>query len=99
MRRSKCKSRGKSQDRALESLNDTPETTSKTSATTLGLMPQRNRAASAEIPESPPAKKPAPTGQTPPAKPAGCGVQVVPRCYVLRSSYQPKLQVRPGAGQ
>ncbi|KAH8040745.1 hypothetical protein HPB51_012060 [Rhipicephalus microplus] len=67
-RRSQSKNRGKSQDMALESLNNTPGTASKTSTTTLGLIPQKNRAASAERPESPPAKKPAPAGQTPPAK-------------------------------
>ncbi|KAL3214501.1 hypothetical protein MRX96_034889 [Rhipicephalus microplus] len=38
-RRSKYKSRGKSQDRALESLNNTPGTASKTSTTTLELIP------------------------------------------------------------
>ncbi|KAL3192178.1 hypothetical protein MRX96_059289 [Rhipicephalus microplus] len=58
----------KSQDRDLESLNSTPGTASKTSTTTLGLIPQKNRAASAERPESPPAKNPAPIGQAPPAK-------------------------------
>ncbi|KAH8023737.1 hypothetical protein HPB51_016476 [Rhipicephalus microplus] len=49
-RRSQSKSRGKSQDRALESLNNTPGTASKTSTTTLALIPQKNRAASAERP-------------------------------------------------
>ncbi|KAL3176335.1 hypothetical protein MRX96_010523 [Rhipicephalus microplus] len=38
-RRSQSKSRQKSQDRALESLNNTPGTASKTSTTTLGLIP------------------------------------------------------------
>ncbi|KAL3196905.1 hypothetical protein MRX96_014991 [Rhipicephalus microplus] len=68
MRRSQSKSRGKSQDRPLETLNNTPGTTSKTSITTLVMILQNNRAACEERPESPPAKKPAPTGQTPPAK-------------------------------
>ncbi|KAL3213678.1 hypothetical protein MRX96_007697 [Rhipicephalus microplus] len=41
-----------------------PRTTSKTSPTTLGLMSKKNRAVSAERPESPPAaKKAAPAGQ------------------------------------
>ncbi|KAL3215122.1 hypothetical protein MRX96_051361 [Rhipicephalus microplus] len=52
----------------FESLNNTPGNASKTSTTTLGLITQKNRATSAERPESPPAKKPAPTGQTPPTK-------------------------------
>ncbi|KAL3215616.1 hypothetical protein MRX96_000233 [Rhipicephalus microplus] len=42
-RRSQSKSRGKSQDRALESLNNTPGTTSKTSTTTLGLIPPKEQ--------------------------------------------------------
>ncbi|KAH8034688.1 hypothetical protein HPB51_000457 [Rhipicephalus microplus] len=67
-RRSQSKSREKPQDSALESLNYTPGTAPETSPTTLGLIPQKNRAASAERPESPPAKKPAPAGQTPPTK-------------------------------
>ncbi|KAH8035911.1 hypothetical protein HPB51_011009 [Rhipicephalus microplus] len=68
MRRSQSKSRRKSQDRPLETLNNTPGTTSKTSITTLVLILQKNRAACEERPESPPAKKPASTGQTPPTK-------------------------------
>ncbi|KAL3200921.1 hypothetical protein MRX96_043210 [Rhipicephalus microplus] len=67
-RRNQSKRRGKSQDRAIESLNNTPGTASKTSTTTLGLISQTNRAASVERPEFPPAKKPASAGQTPPAK-------------------------------
>ncbi|KAL3191315.1 hypothetical protein MRX96_018723 [Rhipicephalus microplus] len=67
-RRSQSKSREKSQGRVLESLNNTPGTASKSSTTTLGLIPQKNIAASAERSESPPAKKPALAGQTPPAK-------------------------------
>ncbi|KAL3216449.1 hypothetical protein MRX96_033055 [Rhipicephalus microplus] len=53
----------------FESLNNTPGIASKASTTTLGLIPRKNRATSAERPKSPPAKKPAPTGQTPTAKP------------------------------
>ncbi|KAH8029571.1 hypothetical protein HPB51_001296 [Rhipicephalus microplus] len=64
---SQSKSRGKSQDKAMEYLNNTPGTTPKTSIT-LGLVSQKNRAAGAERPESPPAKKPALAGQTAPAK-------------------------------
>ncbi|KAH8037979.1 hypothetical protein HPB51_020260 [Rhipicephalus microplus] len=77
-RSSQSKSREKSLDRALESLNNTPGTTSKTSTTTLGLIHQKNRAASAERPELPPAKKPAPAGQTPPAN-----VNTFPNLYFL----------------
>ncbi|KAL1444675.1 hypothetical protein MTO96_045462 [Rhipicephalus appendiculatus] len=68
-RRSQSKSRWKSQDRSLESLNNTPGTASKPiTTTTLGPIPKKNRAASVEGPESPPTKKPAPAGHTPPAK-------------------------------
>ncbi|KAL1475353.1 hypothetical protein MTO96_037348 [Rhipicephalus appendiculatus] len=68
-RRSQSKSRGKSQDRSLEFLNNMPGTASKPSTTTtLGPIPKKNRAASVEGPESPPTKKPAPAGHTPPAK-------------------------------
>ncbi|KAL1478728.1 hypothetical protein MTO96_034887 [Rhipicephalus appendiculatus] len=68
-RRSQSKSRGKSQDRSLDFLNNTPGTASKPSTTTtLGPIPKKNRAASVEGPESPPTKKPAPAGHTPPAK-------------------------------
>ncbi|KAL3188423.1 hypothetical protein MRX96_003403 [Rhipicephalus microplus] len=42
-RRSQSKSRGKSQDRALESLNNTPGTTSKTSTTPQGLIPPKEQ--------------------------------------------------------
>ncbi|KAH8039570.1 hypothetical protein HPB51_007554 [Rhipicephalus microplus] len=68
LRLSDPKSKGKSEDRALDSLNNTPGTASKTSTTTVGLIPQKNRAASVERPESPPAKKPVLAGQTPPTK-------------------------------
>ncbi|KAL3216911.1 hypothetical protein MRX96_051121 [Rhipicephalus microplus] len=40
-RRSHSESRGKSQDKALESLNSTPGTASKTSTTSLGLIPPK----------------------------------------------------------
>ncbi|KAH8021432.1 hypothetical protein HPB51_015612 [Rhipicephalus microplus] len=66
-RRSQSKNSGKSQDRALEPLNNTPGTASKT-CTTPRLILQKNRAASAERPESLPAKKPVPAGQMPPAR-------------------------------
>ncbi|KAH8020474.1 hypothetical protein HPB51_002118 [Rhipicephalus microplus] len=93
-RRSHSESRGKSQDKALESLNSTPGTASKTSTTSLGLIPQKNTAASAETPESPPAKKPAPAGQTPPAM-----ANTFPNLYFLHilhpTSYPDK---RPGCG-
>ncbi|KAL3201078.1 hypothetical protein MRX96_053560 [Rhipicephalus microplus] len=42
-RRSQSKSRGKSHDRALESLNNTPGTESKSSTTTLGLIPPKEQ--------------------------------------------------------
>ncbi|KAH8034743.1 hypothetical protein HPB51_002157 [Rhipicephalus microplus] len=70
-RRSQSNIRGRSQDRAFKSINNTPGTAFKTSTTTPGLIPQKNRAASAERPESPPAKKPVPAGQTLPAKTPG----------------------------
>ncbi|KAH7944200.1 hypothetical protein HPB52_017029 [Rhipicephalus sanguineus] len=67
-RRSRSKSRGKSQDKSTTPLKNTPGTTSKPRAPTPGPIQKKNRSGSAEGSESPPAKKPAPAGQTPPAK-------------------------------
>ncbi|KAH7964124.1 hypothetical protein HPB51_027639 [Rhipicephalus microplus] len=76
------------------SKNTGPGTASKTSTITLGLIPQKNRAASAERPESPPAKKPAPAGQTPSDK-----ANTFPNFYFLHilhpTSYPDKC---PGCG-
>ncbi|KAH7969875.1 hypothetical protein HPB52_022396 [Rhipicephalus sanguineus] len=67
-RRSRSKSRGKSQDKSTAPLKNTPGTTSKPRTPTPGPIQKKNRSGSAEGSESPPAKKPAPAGQTPPAK-------------------------------
>ncbi|KAH8022689.1 hypothetical protein HPB51_001589 [Rhipicephalus microplus] len=48
-RRSQCKSREQSQDRALESLESMPGTEFKTSTTTIGLMTQKNRSIGAVV--------------------------------------------------